>query len=164
MSQRSRASITILHIVPVLCVACLMAALAMPAAASSPEGKGEPKRHAPEAESTQSVEPSVDAREGLRVVIDPETGEIITRPPRHRAEPISAPLANALSRSTEGLRVFDLPNGGKGVHLKGRFQHVLVVRAKPDGSFETVCTNHPHEAEGFLKSISTEADPRSRNK
>ena len=106
---------------------------------------------------------SVVARDGMKVVVDPETGEVITNPPGQETEALSAPLANALNRSTEGLQVFDLANGGKGMHLGGRFQHVLVVRVKADGSLETVCVNHSPEAEKLLKHRS-EADSQPRDK
>jgi hypothetical protein len=84
------------------------------------------------------------------VVYDPETGEIISVPIREPGV-LSAPLAKALTRSAEGLQVFELENGGMGVHLGGRYQHALMVRVKPDGSFETVCTNHEHVAEKFMR-------------
>ena len=84
--------------------------------------------------------------------------------PAHEIRVLSAPLATALSRSTEGLEVFALPNGGKGVNLKGRFQHVLIVRVTPEGSVETGCVDHPHEAEGLVAghSVGGDAGPRDR--
>jgi hypothetical protein len=91
-------------------------------------------------------------RDGAWVVIDPETGEIVSRSLRTGKEFLSDQLATALSRSTEGLETFDLVNGGQGVHLGGRFQHVFMVRVRPDGSFETVCVNHEHQAEKVLQS------------
>lgn len=145
-------------ILRVLYVACLMAAFAAPAAAASPDGKGEPERQGPEA---SSAEP--DVTKAIRIIYDPETGEI-TSVPLRETDPLSAPLARALARSTDGLRVFELSNGGTGVHLDGRFQHALMVRLKPDGSFETVCTNHPDEAEKFLHGKAAEATPAPRDK
>ena len=129
----------------VLFAICLMAAVALPVAASSTSEKEQPERQASEAPTAEAV-----TTKAIRVIYDPETGEIISVPLRG-TKFLSAPLAKALTRSTEGLQVFELANGGKGVHLDGRFQHALMVRVKPDGSIETVCTSHSHEAEKFLK-------------
>lgn len=130
---------------PILCAVCLMVAFVAPVAGVSPDEEGEPKLQASEAASAETVATKV-----VRVVYDPETGEIISVPLRGN-EVLSAPLAKALTRSTEGLQVFELKSGGMGVHLGGRYQHALMVRVKADGSLETVCTNHSHEAEKFLQ-------------
>jgi hypothetical protein len=135
-----------------------MAAVAWPVAASSPGEEELPGRQAPEA----STEGAVTSKT-MRVIYDPETGAIISVPFRE-TEGLSVPLSKALTRSTEGLRVFELANGGKGVHLDGRFQHVLMVRVKPDGSLETVCTNHSHAAEKFLRGTSDGADAQPRDR
>ena len=164
MSQRSYPQMTVFRILQAVLIALWIAVLAVPVAASSPDDKGEPQRQVQEAASTESAEPSVATREAMKVFTDPETGEIIARPVRQQTEVLSVPLANALSRSTEGLQVFDLPNGGKGVYLEGRFQHVLKVRVKPDGSLETVCVNHPQEAEDVVRGESVGRDPESRDK
>jgi len=158
MNQRLHAQVNTPLTIRTLCVAFLMAAFAVPAAATSPGENGELKRRASEAGGAESV-----ATKAIRVVVDPETGEIISVPFRE-TEVLSAPLAKALSRSTEGLVVFDLPNGGKGVHLNGRFQHALMVRVKSDGSLETVCTNHSHEAEDFLHGKTAGVKPAPRDK
>ena len=100
----------------------------------------------------------------IRVIYDPETGEIISVPLRESSEILSGPLAKALTRSTEGLQVFEVSNGGNGVHLDGRFQHALMVRVRPDGSLETVCTSHSHAAETFLKAKSAGANTAPRGK
>ncbi len=67
---------------------------------------------------------------------------------------LSGALAEALSHSTEGLRLFTTPGGGTGVDLSGRFQHAIMVRINPDGRQEFFCVNHPEEAAKIL-------DPRS---
>ena len=126
--------------------------------ASSPE---DPKEAA-----KQGVEERAAERAGtktIRVIYDPETGEVVSVPVR---EPgiLSEALARALTRSAEGLRVFELENGGKGVHLGGRYQHAYMVRIGPDGSLETYCTEHSHGSEKFLKSRSSGVTPEPRNK
>ena len=158
MNQIFHAQVNTPRTLRVLCVAFLMAAFTAPVAATSPDEKGEPKRQVPEVSSVETTAPNA-----IRVIVDPETGEIISVPFRE-TEVLSAPLAKALSRSGEGLRVFELANGGKGVYLDGRFQHALMVRVKPDGSLETVCTSHSHEAGDFLhgKTAGPHAEPRDK--
>ena len=158
MNQRLHAQVNTPLTIRTLCVAFLMAAFAVPAAATSPGENGEPKRQASEAAGAESV-----ATKAIRVVVDPETGEIISVPFRE-TDVLSAPLAKALTRSGEGLEVFELSNGGKGVHLDGRFQHVLMVRVNPDGSLETVCTNHSHEAGDFLHGKTAGPNTKPRDK
>jgi hypothetical protein len=164
MNPEFRRPVTVLRILPALISVFLIAALVMPVAASPSDEKGKPEQHAPEAASAESAEPSAVARDGMKVFVDPETGKVMEKPSRQQTEALSPELAKALSRSTEGLRVFDLPNGGKGVDLDGRFQHVLMVRVRPDGSLETVCVNHRHEAEKPLQRKSAEDDSNSRDK
>jgi hypothetical protein len=165
MIQRHDAHMKTRRILPVLCAACLMAAFAAPVAASSPGDGEEPKRKASKTADTEAAaEPSIGAPERMKVIVDPETGEIIARRPRGRTEILSAPLSKALTRTTDGLQVFELSNGGKAVHLDGRFQHVIMVRGKPDGSFETLCTNHSHVAEKFLQGKSDGANLGPRDK
>jgi len=158
MDQRHHARVHISRTIRALCVAFVMAAIAAPVAASSPDENRGPRRKTPEA---SSAEPGVT--EVMKVFVDRETGEIISVPLR-ATDVLSIPLAKALDRSTEGLRVFELANGGRGVHLDGRFQHVLMVRVRPDGSLETVCTNSSHAAEKFLHGESAGADTERRDK
>ena len=157
MNNRLHGKMTSYCNLPILCAVCLMVVFVAPVAGVSPDEEGEPKLQASEAASAETVATKV-----VRVVYDPETGEIISVPLRGN-DVLSAPLAKALTRSTEGLQVFELANGGTGVHLDGRFQHALMVRVKSDGSIETVCTSHTHAAEKFLKSASAGADIEPRD-
>ena len=151
-------------VLPILAAVSWIVLLAAPVAASSPGEEQRPERRASEAASAEAATSSVVANNASRVVVDPETGEIVARLPLQKTDGLSAPLARALSQSTDGLHVFELANGGRGVHLDGRFQHVLMVRVKADGSLETACVNHAHEAEKFLKRNAAEADMRPREK
>ena len=132
---------------------------ALPVAASSP---GE-KEVVPEQSASVRLTGDLVNKKTIRVIYDPETGKIISTPFRG-SEALSDPLAKALTRATDGLRVFELSNDGKGVHLDGRFQHALMVRARPDGSLETVCTNHPRAAEEFLRADPSGADSEAGEK
>ena len=158
MIQRLHDQMISSRVLSVLCAMCLMAAAALPVAAATPGEEEQPGRQASEAPTAEAV-----TTKAIRVIYDPETGEIISVPLRETGV-LSVPLAKALTRSTEGLHVFELTNGGKGVHLDGRFLHALMVRVKSDGSLETVCTNHSHEAEDFLHGKTAGVKPAPRDK
>ena len=142
-----------------LCVICLLVAFAVPLVAAPPDEENIPGLRAPEAGTAEPV-----STKAMRVIYDPDTGKIISVPLQEAGETLSTPVAKALTRSTEGLQVFELENGGGGVHLSGRYQHVLLVRVQPDGTLETVCTSHPHEAESFFKSRTAGAKPAPKDK
>jgi len=158
MNQRLNEQMISSLVVAVLCAICLMAAVALPTAASSPSEKEQPEQRAPAAPTAELV-----TTKAMRVIYDPESGEFLSVPILGTGV-LSDPLAKALTRSTEGLQVFELSNGGRGVHLDGRFQHALMVRLKPDGSIETVCTSHSHAAEKFLQANPTGVDAEPRDK
>jgi hypothetical protein len=69
------------------------------------------------------------AAPGMRVYIDPKTGEPTTPPPGAAVE--AAPAVQ--QRSGEGLVEETLPGGGVKVDLQGRFKTPLVVTVGPDG-------------------------------
>jgi hypothetical protein len=142
-----------------LWVACCLAVLAAPVAAG-PGGEGDDPR--PRAADTASAEaapePGPRIVSPLKVAVDRETGGLTAVASRERTTGLSAAIARALSRSTEGLRVFDLPNGGKGVDLEGRFQHVVVVRVRADGSIDASCVDHPQGTDGRVGNGSAPAD------
>ena len=157
MNKLFRKKVTTIRKLSALCAVCFMVVLAVPSAASSPSEEEGFKRQVPEVGNAEPV-----TTKTMRVIFDRETGEIISVPIRETGG-LLAPLAKALIRSTEGLQIFELENGGAGVHLDGRYQHVLMVRVQPDGSLETVCTNHAHEVEDFFKGTTTGAKPASRD-
>ncbi|MCJ7754802.1 MAG: hypothetical protein MUP13_09575, partial [Thermoanaerobaculales bacterium] len=111
------------------CIAICLVALAGPAAASS----------------GPDVTPPV-----LRTAIDDESNRVVTTEPHEEPGPLSAAIMNALSRSTEGLRVFDLVNGGRGVDLDGRFRLVFMVQVRADGSLETSCVDDVQAVEKLM--------------
>jgi len=128
------------RILPVLLAAvCIAVPLA---AAPSPEGEG-PERSAPEAA------PAEVGASGMRIAVDPKTGEVVSNPARE-SRVLSEALAHALNRSTEGLKVVSLPAGGRGVHLKGRFLHVMTVKVKANGSLEFGCVDNAAKVEEIL--------------
>jgi hypothetical protein len=148
MHRQTHARISLVSTLPVLCALCVIAA---PATASSPDTEARPGRQVSETVDPESVEPALAAGENIGVLGDSESGEGTSSDSRPPTRALSAALAKALDRSTDGLRVFELANGGHGIDLEGRYQHALVVRMRADGTFETICVNHVREAEALLK-------------
>lgn len=140
------------RILPALLTAVCMAAPL--AAAPSPEGEGA-ERPTPRAASAEI------GVSGLRIVVDPSTGEIVSAQARE-SHVLSQALEHALSRSTQGLEVFEIPTGGMGVHLDGRFQHVMMVKVKADGSFDIECVDSVREAKAVLRGKEPGSDDDSR--
>ena len=69
-------------------------------------------------------------------------------------------LAPRLSRSPEGLRFEQRPDGLKTVKLQGRFQHVTLLRRTPDGRFRTACVDNPRAAAAAIGYRPTTGDAR----
>lgn len=85
---------------------------------------------------------------GLWIFVDPVTGELSPRPTAaQEAWRRSQPSAGLLNKSSDGLVPFALDGGGRGVHLKGRFRHSLIVTVADDGTFDTVCTDHANHGD-----------------
>ena len=102
-------------------------------AASAQQNPGRAKKYAATREIT------IDDQTGaLRLPTAQETQELVDR------------LTALTNRSTEGLQVAALPNGGRAVTLDGRFESVILVRPNPDGTSEIRCVNSFEEAADFL--------------
>jgi hypothetical protein len=151
MTNPSNSPITF-RILPFLIVAVCLTAPAT--AVSSPEEEG------PERSPSEAAPVEVDVS-GLKIVVDPKTGEVVSAR-TGESHVLSEALEHALSRSAEGLEVFDLPTGGMGVPLEGRFQHVMMVKVKADGSFELECVDSVRKAKGFLHPKTAGSDDVSR--
>ena len=99
---------------------------------------------------------------GLRVFLDPETGAILSQPRPEQLRALEAlerqRLASpAAAEETRPVRLFAIP-GGIGADLGGRFLSSMVVRVRPDGSFETLCVDHPGEPHGAHDEAGWDAD------
>ena len=82
---------------------------------------------------------------GIRAVVDPRTGQVTANPSRAQLQALALTRRSAaLSRSTVGLRPFDLSRGGRGVNLQGRFDSALRVERSADGSFHVTCGDPAH--------------------
>lgn len=84
------------------------------------------------------AEPSI-AASGLRVVMDPATGEIVAQPTAEDLARLEPPDRKKRRRAGE-LEAFDLPNGARGVALDGWAHHATRLERAPDGTFRVVCS------------------------
>jgi hypothetical protein len=67
--------------------------------------------------------------------------------------------ASSLSRSTSGLRPFELSRGGRGLNLQGRFQTAMRVERAADGSFHMTCGDGHEDGHSHDHSEPTAAVP-----
>jgi hypothetical protein len=112
---------------------------------------------ASEAEDTVSPPTAVPgevapAPGGLRVFVDPETGALTSRPRPEQVRALEALERERVAREARSgererpARLFAIRGGGVGADVTGRFVSSTVLRLRPDGSFETVCVDHPDQA------------------
>lgn len=88
-------------------------------------------------ETTDGGEVPQPPMAGLRVVIDPETGQAIIPPPAERRQMVLTPeMQNALSQSSAGLNQVVLPDGTAFVRLQGRFQNLLFATVDEEGQIK----------------------------
>lgn len=77
------------------------------------------------------------AMSGLRVTIDPETGQMVVPPPADRRKMALSPaMQNAFSQSDEGLPTVVLPDGTVMVNLQGRFRNLLFATVDAEGQLK----------------------------
>ena len=76
---------------------------------------------------------------GLRVVMDPATGEVVSRPTADDLRRLGTP-AGAVRRSADELEQFELPSGARGVVLDGWADHATRLERGPDGALRLVCS------------------------
>lgn len=90
------------------------------------------------ANSASSAAPPATAA-GLRVVMNPVTGEIVGQPTAEDLARLDLPDRKNRRRAGE-LESFDLPNGARGVALDGWAHHATRLERTPDGTFRVVCS------------------------
>ena len=96
-------------------------------------------RAAPFAASSASAVAPPTAASGLRVVMDPVTGEIVAQPTAEDLARLELPDRKNRRRAGE-LESFELPNGARGVALDGWAHHATRLERAPDGTFRVVCS------------------------
>ena len=77
---------------------------------------------------------------GLKVAVDPATGQIISEPTEADLEVLAEGARRVRRPSPYLLRSFDLDNGGEGVFLDGWADHALEVTVDADGTLRVACS------------------------
>ncbi|HYU34251.1 MAG TPA: hypothetical protein VEW48_19020 [Thermoanaerobaculia bacterium] len=86
---------------------------------------------------------------GMQVFLDPATGKM--RPATaQEMKAMSDRLKGFLSRSSEGLKAQEHPNGMISLDLQGGFMNVWVASVSPDGKVTNACVNNYEAAEAIL--------------
>jgi hypothetical protein len=93
---------------------------------------------------------------GMKVYLDPETGDVTSAP---QADPnavfeLDAAEEAALSQDSEGLAVEKHADGTVSMNLQGRFQSASFVRLDKNGK-AIVCTDNVTDAEQSLNATSS---------
>ena len=70
---------------------------------------------------------------GMRVYMDPETGEVTSTPPADAVLELDAALENTLRHDDEGLVTEKHPNGSSSLNLQGRYGDVVMIRVDENG-------------------------------
>lgn len=95
---------------------------------------------------------------GLRVYLDPETGDLQTGPAAAAEIELDAETQNAVRRDTEGLRMVRHANGAVSMDLQGRYQSVSVIRIDENG-VASICADNETSVEHALKDHAKAATP-----
>ncbi len=83
--------------------------------------------------------PPPPAAAGLRVVMDPASGEVVGQPTADDLGRLG-PARRGPRRRAGELERFELPGGARGVVLDGWADHALRVERAADGSLRLVCS------------------------
>lgn len=126
-----------------------VALILLPATVLTAEEKANDETPVLEACSVPTAIPNFTS--GMRVWIDPDTGEIRQPTTSERKAMAERTAIDALlNRSPDGLEVVHRPDGSRFVHLQGRFMHALVVTRTEDGTLVGHCTDHADHAEEHM--------------
>lgn len=86
---------------------------------------------------------------GMRVFLDPETGDVLSEPDANAVIELDAELENALRRDTVGLPTVKHANGAESIELDGRYQEASIVRIDENGK-RIICTDRVANIEKAL--------------
>lgn len=104
-----------------------------------------PAEEAVKPQSAQSQQ-SVQSEQGMRVYVDPATGELVSQPTTEEGKRAAAADAKsqAFRQDDEGLVVEHHADGSMSMDLQGRFQQATVAEVQADGSIRTYCSDADH--------------------
>ncbi|MBI2214628.1 MAG: hypothetical protein HYU52_13360 [Acidobacteria bacterium] len=125
------------------CYAAAITFAAVTSTAAEPQS-GSERRRAADPSNTETAYEPLPLGFGLRVFIDPETGQF-RKPTRAELDAIAQTARTSKNKSSDGLLIEYRPDGSKHVDLQGRFMHALRVRVGEDGALRTVCSDHDHD-------------------
>lgn len=91
---------------------------------------------------TARVPPPTAGSAGLRVAIDPETGEL-GMPSAEQARRMDLHVGSSLDRSDAGLRAILRPDGSRMVRLEGRFMEYSIAEIDAAGKVRLRCVQDP---------------------
>ena len=100
-----------------------------------------------------------ETRDTVAASVAPLSAAGPAKPVRLGREEFERALAPRLSRSSEGLERQKTPLGGGRIDLRNRFQHVSVVRKRPDGTAESICVTSAGELHAALDRGTQAASP-----
>ncbi len=89
-----------------------------------------------------SSENQLAGASGMRLYVDPKTGEFLEAPPEGAEVQMSQEAMEPFSTSPVGLFQEDAPGGGKMVNLRGRFRQAFTAAIDESGAVVFDC-GHP---------------------
>ncbi len=90
-------------------------------------------------QSTFASNPNANA-DGMKIYLDPETGDVTSTPTGEAATQLDPEMANLLRHDSEGLQEVAMPNGGYFLNTDGRYGDVVVLRVDANGK-KVICQN-----------------------
>ena len=105
---------------------------------------------------TAGATPAGTTDAGMRVALQPESGELVPLSPEQAAE---LDALGGVSKTSAPPRVERLPDGTWVMHTNGNFENYSVARIGAGGRIETGCTPDADAARRFLQNAPTPAQP-----
>ena len=104
----------------------------------------------------QTVDPAGAA--GMKVYLDPETGELQAGSVAAAQNELDIDTQNAVRRDTEGLALVRHANGAVSMDLQGRYQSVATIRIDENGA-ATFCDDDGPRVDNDVRVPATAATP-----
>ena len=98
---------------------------------------------------------------GQQVAVDANTGKL-RKPTQEEIQQLITGLK--INDSAEGLQAHRVGNNALVMDLEGRFENVMVAKINSDGTLSKACVVSAQQAEDFLKSDTTKAQPQQKAK
>lgn len=92
---------------------------------------------------------------GMRIYLDPETGDVTSTPPANTVLQLDPDMENLLRHDSEGLTQTTRPDGTVFLDTAGRYGDVVVLRVDENGKM-TFCQNNE---EAIIKGMNDTTTP-----